>query len=239
MKANEHETRRAPHSAARAAKRWIDVAAALVGLTAAAPVLGAAALAVRAAMGPPVLFRHTRPGLRGEPFELLKLRTMRPPRPGENLEEDEGHRITRLGQVLRATSIDELPGLWNVLRGDMSLVGPRPLLMEYMERYTPAQARRHDVRPGLTGWCQINGRNARDWDTKLALDTWYVDNWSLGLDLRILARTPLVVLRREGISHHTDSTSPVFRGSSEARDEPASRPSSHSAAPSSDGALRR
>jgi sugar transferase EpsL len=204
-----------------ACKRGVDLAGAAAGLVATAPILAGAALAVRCTLGSPVLFRQVRPGLHGEPFELIKLRTMRPPRPGESLEDDDGPRITRLGRFLRSSSIDELPSLWNVLRGEMSLVGPRPLLMEYLSRYTPEQARRHDMKPGLTGWCQINGRNARDWDEKFSLDTWYVDHWSLWLDLRILLRTPVPVLRRDGISHHADSTSPVFRGDARAATAPA------------------
>lgn len=196
-----------PERGARAAKRAIDIAGA------------SAALALRMTMGSPILFRQQRPGLYGEPFELIKLRTMRPPRPGESPEVDEGPRLTRLGRLLRASSIDELPSLWNVLRGEMSLVGPRPLLMEYLDRYTPEQARRNHVKPGLTGWVQINGRNAREWHEKFALDLWYVDNWSLLLDLRILARTPAAVLRREGISHPGDSTCPLFRGTEGAGDE--------------------
>jgi sugar transferase EpsL len=195
----------------RGTKRVIDIAGAAAGLITTAPLLGMAAIAVRATMGSPVLFRQMRPGLHGAPFELVKLRTMRAARPGEGYEHD-GLRITRLGRFLRASSIDELPSLWNVLRGEMSLVGPRPLLMEYLDRYTPEQARRHDVKPGLTGWAQINGRNARDWNDKFALDTWYADNWSLVLDLRILLRTPLPVLLGAGVSHPAAATAPVFLG---------------------------
>ncbi len=213
MKRSGNDSSRRGANASRAIKRSIDIVGAAAGLLATGPIVAGAALAVRATMGPPVLFRQPRPGLHGRPFELLKLRTMRPLRPGESSEDDEGARIPRLGWMLRSWSLDELPSLWNVLRGDMSLVGPRPLLMEYLERYTPEQARRHHVKPGLTGWAQINGRNARDWEEKFALDTWYADHWSIGLDLWILLRTPLTVLRREGVSHHSDSTSPVFHGS--------------------------
>lgn len=211
---NRSETppRHRPSSVSLAIKRGMDVAGAAAGLAVASPLLAGAALAIRATMGPPVLFRQQRPGLHGRPFELIKLRTMRPAKPHERIGDDDGPRITRLGRLLRASSIDELPSLWNVLRGDMSLVGPRPLLMEYLERYTPEQARRHDVKPGLTGWTQINGRNERDWDEKFALDTWYVDHWSLRLDLVILLRTPRAVLRREGISHGGYSTAPQFYG---------------------------
>ena len=202
-----------------AIKRGIDVMGAAAGLAVTAPVLGAAALAVRVTMGSPVLFRQVRPGLHGAPFELIKLRTMRPPRPGEENRADD-LRLTRLGQLLRATSIDELPSLWNVLRGEMSLVGPRPLLMEYLERYNPEQARRHEVKPGLTGWTQVNGRNAQDWEEKFALDTWYVDHWSLWLDLRILLRTPAPVLFGSGTSHPTHATAPDFEGPEAPEREP-------------------
>ncbi len=188
------------------AKRLLDVAVSGAALIAAAPLLGAIAVAVRASMGAPVLFRQQRPGLGGKPFTILKFRTMKSG-PGSDAE-----RLTRVGQLLRATSLDELPELWNVLRGDMSLVGPRPLLMQYLPRYSPEQARRHDVKPGVTGWAQVNGRNALDWDQKFALDLWYVEHRSLALDVSILARTVLTILRRDGISHGTDATMPEFMG---------------------------
>jgi lipopolysaccharide/colanic/teichoic acid biosynthesis glycosyltransferase len=214
-------------------KRALDIAGAATGLVLSAPILAGAALAVRATMGSPVLFRQLRPGLHGEPFELIKLRTMRALREGEG-DDDDDVRLTRLGKLLRATSIDELPSLWNVLRGEMSLVGPRPLLLEYLELYTPEQARRHHVKPGLTGWAQIHGRNARDWDEKFALDTWYVDHWSLGLDFRILLRTPLPVLLGAGTSHPAHATAPHFRGaasSSAAPDAQASAPEAQASKP--------
>lgn len=194
------------------AKRALDVAASASALVALAPVMAATAVAVRASMGSPVLFRQPRPGLHGVPFELFKFRTMRDPRPGEDAAATDAVRLTGVGRFLRSTSLDELPTLLNVLRGDMSLVGPRPLLVRYLERYTPEQARRHEVKPGVTGWAQINGRNAIDWETKLALDVWYVDHRSFALDLAILARTVGRVLRRDGISHGSDATMPEFMG---------------------------
>jgi lipopolysaccharide/colanic/teichoic acid biosynthesis glycosyltransferase len=177
-----------------------------------APLAALLALLVRWRLGSPVLFRHIRPGENGEPFTLYKLRTMRDlfDDDGEPLPDEE--RLTRFGRFLRRTSLDELPELWNVLRGEMSLVGPRPLLMEYLSRYTPRQARRHEVRPGITGWAQVHGRNAISWEEKLERDAWYVDRVSLGLDLRILARTLVAVLRREGISAEGHATAPKFRG---------------------------
>ena len=160
-----------------------------------------------------MLYRAQRPGLGGRPFVLLKLRTMREPRPGEPRLASDGARLTRLGWLLRATSVDELPSLWNVLRGDMSLVGPRPLLMQYLDRYTPEQARRHEVKPGLTGWAQIHGRNALTWEEKFRLDVHYVDHVSAALDLRILAKTIGRVLFPEGISAAGHATMPEFMGS--------------------------
>lgn len=166
-------------------------------------------------LGSPVLFRHSRPGRGGEPFTLLKLRTMRDLRDegGELLPDEE--RLTPFGRFLRKTSLDELPELWNVLRGEMSLVGPRPLLLEYLPRYTGEQARRHEVLPGITGWAQIHGRNELSWEEKFDLDVWYVDHLSFGLDLRILLRTPLAVVRRQGISARGHATMPEFRGEPE------------------------
>ena len=190
-------------------KRTFDVAVAVPALLLAVPVLLLVAIGVRLCMGPPVLFRHRRAGYRGRPFTLLKFRTMRPGLPGE----PDAARLTRLGALLRACSLDELPQLWNVLRGDMSLVGPRPLLMEYLERYTPAQARRHEVRPGITGIAQVRGRNAITWERRFALDVWYVDRASLRLDLYILWRTSLAVIRRSGVSAPGHATMPYFLGS--------------------------
>ena len=191
------------------AKRALDIAIAAAALVLLAPVLVLVAIAVRLSMGPPAVFRHRRAGYQGRPLTLLKFRTMRP---GVRAEPDEV-RLTRLGALLRACSLDELPQLWNVLRGDMSLVGPRPLLMEYLERYTPEQARRHDVRPGITGLAQVRGRNAITWEKKFALDVWYVDHASLGLDLYILWRTFVAVVRRIGVSAPGHATMPVFEGS--------------------------
>jgi lipopolysaccharide/colanic/teichoic acid biosynthesis glycosyltransferase len=191
----------------RALKRGIDVVGALVGLAVGAAPLLVAAAVVRLTMGAPVLFRQVRPGRDGEPFTLVKLRTMRSGA-GSDTE-----RLTPFGRFLRSTSLDELPELWNVLRGDMSLVGPRPLLVEYLPLYSERQARRHEVRPGLTGLAQVSGRNLLDWEDRLELDVRYVETWSLGLDLRILARTALAVLRREGISGPGEATMSPFTGS--------------------------
>lgn len=187
-------------------KTAMDRVGAAVGLIACLPALAATALAIRAFLGPPVLFRQKRPGLNGAPFELVKFRTM-----AEGEGPDDA-RLTRFGRFLRALSLDELPELWNVLRGEMSLVGPRPLLTRYLGLYTPEQGRRHEVQPGITGWAQVHGRNALGWSERLALDVWYVDHWSLALDLRILASTFLVVLRRKGISFPGGATMPEFQG---------------------------
>ncbi len=194
-------------------KRVFDIVVSAVALTVLAPVMGLIALAVWRTMGRPVLFRQARPGLHGKPFVMYKFRTMRDLRDAEgNLLPDEA-RLTPFGRWLRATSLDELPELVNVLRGEMSLVGPRPLLMEYLERYTPEQARRHEVKPGITGWAQIHGRNNLSWEERLRLDVWYVDHWNSWLDLKILWRTLWMVLRREGISAQGHATMPEFRGS--------------------------
>ncbi|MEZ4401520.1 MAG: sugar transferase [Kofleriaceae bacterium] len=197
----------------RAAKRAIDVAGASLALTLGAPVLAATAVAVARDLGRPVLFRQRRPGLRGQPFTLVKFRTMKDAvdRAGHPL--PDADRLTRFGQRLRATSLDELPQFWNVLVGDMSLVGPRPLLMQYLPLYSAEQARRHDVKPGITGWAQVNGRNALAWEDKFALDVWYVDHQSLALDLRILLATVRAALARSGVSHGGgEVTMPVFTG---------------------------
>jgi sugar transferase EpsL len=191
-------------------KRVFDIVVSAVALTVLAPVMGLIALAVWRTMGRPVLFRQARPGLHGKPFVMYKFRTMRDLRDAEgNLLPDEA-RLTPFGRWLRTTSLDELPELVNVLRGEMSLVGPRPLLMEYLDRYTPEQARRHEVKPGITGWAQIHGRNNLSWEERLRLDVWYVDHWSLWLDLKILWRTLWMVLRREGISAQGHATMPRF-----------------------------
>ena len=191
-------------------KRVFDVVVSATALVVLAPVMGLIALLVWRTMGRPVLFRQARPGLHGKPFVMYKFRTMRDLRDAEgNLLPDEA-RLTPFGRWLRTTSLDELPELVNVLRGEMSLVGPRPLLMEYLERYTPEQARRHEVKPGITGWAQIHGRNNLSWEERLRLDVWYVDHWSLWLDLKILWRTLWMVLRREGISAQGHATMPRF-----------------------------
>ena len=192
---------------ARAAKAAMDRAGAAVGLVVCSPLLAVVAVGVRVALGSPVLFRQRRPGLHGEPFDCIKFRTMR------NGEGSDADRLTAFGRFLRSTSLDELPELLNVLRGQMSLVGPRPLLTEYLERYSVEQARRHEVKPGLTGWAQVNGRNATTWEERLALDVWYVDHWSLALDLRILIRTMGTVLKRRGVSAAGSATMPEFLGS--------------------------
>ena len=191
-------------------KTLFDRGVALCGLIVLSPVFMAVSVLVRLSMGRPILFRQQRPGRFAKPFMLLKFRTMSDRRDAGGKLLPDAERLTRVGRLLRATSLDELPQLWNVLRGDISLVGPRPLLMEYLPRYSPEQARRHDVMPGITGWAQINGRNALSWEEKFALDTWYVENWSLGLDLRILLQTFKSVQRREGISSDGHATMPEF-----------------------------
>ena len=191
-------------------KRVFDIVVSAVALTVLAPVMGLIALAVWRTMGRPVLFRHVRPGLHGKPFVMYKFRTMRDLRDAEGKLLPDEARLTPFGRWLRSTSLDELPELVNVLRGEMSLVGPRPLLMEYLDRYTPEQARRHEVKPGITGWAQIHGRNNLRWDERFKLDVWYVDNWSLWLDVKILWRTLWMVLRREGISAQGHATMPRF-----------------------------
>lgn len=193
-------------------KRVLDVVLASVALLILSPVMLIIALAIRLTMGSPVLFRQMRPGLHGKPFVIYKFRTMLDLRDEQgNLLPDEV-RLTKLGKFLRRFSLDELPELWNVLKGDMSLVGPRPLLMEYLELYTPEQARRHEVKPGITGWAQVNGRNALSWEEKFRLDVWYVDNWNLWLDLKILALTIIKVFRREGIAQPGRATVDRFNG---------------------------
>lgn len=195
-------------------KRVFDITAALVALLLLASLLALVAWQIRRKLGSPVLFRQIRPGLRGRPFEMVKFRTMRDAvdANGQPLPDDQ--RLTPFGSWLRSTSLDELPELWNVLKGEMSLVGPRPLLMEYLPLYTPEQARRHEVRPGVTGWAQINGRNALSWEDKFKLDVWYVDNQSLWLDLKILLLTVKKVFARDGISAAGEATMPKFTGSS-------------------------
>jgi len=202
----------------RHGKRLFDLALAIPGLIALAPLLGLLALLVRWRLGRPVLFRQTRPGLHGQPFELCKFRTMTDARDAAGRLLPDAERLTRLGRLLRASSLDELPELWNVIRGEMSLVGPRPLLMAYLPLYTPEQARRHELPPGITGWAQVHGRNALSWEHKFAHDVWYVDHCSLWLDVRILARTILKVLVREGISQDGMVGARRFEGSSPMND---------------------
>lgn len=197
-------------------KRCFDLVVAAGALVGLAPLLLLLALVVRVKLGSPVLFRQPRPGRDGRIFTLVKFRTMTDARDPAGQLRPDAERLTRFGRALRATSLDELPELWNVLRGDMSLVGPRPLLVSYLERYTPRQARRHDVRPGLTGWAQIHGRNRTTWEDRLELDVWYVEHRTFWLDLRILLRTVLAVVRREGISATGAATMPEFVGSADA-----------------------
>ena len=200
----------------RAAKRVLDLLIAVPAMLLCSPVLAILAIAVRINMGSPVLFRQLRPGFKALPFTLMKLRTMRNASGPDGKPLPDAARLTRLGSFLRSTSLDELPQLINVVRGDISIVGPRPLLMQYLDRYTPEQARRHDVIPGLTGWAQINGRNAISWEEKFSLDVWYVDHWSFWLDLKIVGLTFLRVLRRSGVASDGHVTMPEFMGSQSA-----------------------
>ncbi len=199
-------------------KRLLDLLIAIPGIILISPLLGLVALLVWLRLGLPVLFRQTRPGIRGEPFTIYKFRTMTESFDdgGELLPDSE--RLTRLGLFLRSLSLDEWPELINVLRGEMSLVGPRPLLMQYLDRYTPEQSRRHEVLPGMTGWAQVNGRNVLTWEDKFRFDVWYVDNWSLGLDIKILILTLWRVLQREGISQPGHATAEEFLGNGEGRE---------------------
>ncbi len=195
-----------------AAKVLFDKALALLLLVILSPLLLLVAVLIWTKLGSPVLFRQVRPGYRAKSFQILKFRTMLPaPSPDKELATD-AQRLSRLGSFLRSTSLDELPELWNVLRGDLSLVGPRPLLVQYLERYSPEQARRHNVLPGITGWSQINGRNNLSWEKKFELDVWYVDNWSFWLDMKILLRTVIAVATRKGISLSGHATTTEFQG---------------------------
>lgn len=193
-------------------KRVFDLVLAGLGFVLISPLLALIAGLVWATMGRPIIFRQKRPGYRGEPFVLLKFRTMSQKRDPSGEPLPDSQRLTRLGRILRSFSLDELPELLNVLRGEMSLVGPRPLLMAYLPRYSPDQRRRHNVLPGMTGWAQVNGRNALTWPTKFAYDLWYVDHWSLRLDVRILALTLWKAVIREGVSPAGMDTSPEFKG---------------------------
>lgn len=195
-------------------KRLIDLSAAFFGLILLSPIIIVLILLIRRKLGSPVFFTQVRPGLHGKPFKMIKFRTMTDARDADGELLPDRIRLTAFGRFLRSTSLDELPELWNVLKGDMSLVGPRPLLMEYLTRYNPEQSRRHEARPGITGWAQINGRNAISWEAKFKLDVWYVDNQSFWLDLKILLLTVKKVFVREGISAEGEATMPKFTGSS-------------------------
>lgn len=196
-----------------ALKRTFDIVVAALALLLLAPLLLVVALLVRVKLGSPVLFSQVRPGLHGKPFRMVKFRSMSDARDASGKLLPDAERLPDFGRMLRASSLDELPELWNVLKGEMSLVGPRPLLMEYLPLYSPEQARRHEVRPGITGWAQVNGRNAISWDDKFRLDVWYVDHRSLALDLRILALTIARVLRPRGVSAPNSATAEKFTGS--------------------------
>jgi sugar transferase EpsL len=193
-------------------KYLLDRVCAAIGLLLLSPILASLAVLVRWKLGSPVFFRGQRPGYNGIPFALVKFRSMTDARDAEGHLLPDDQRLPPIGRLLRRSSMDELPELWNVLRGEMSLVGPRPLLMEYLPRYTAEQARRHEVRPGITGWAQVNGRNAISWEEKFKLDIWYVDHCSLWLDLKILALTVLQVFQRKGISAEGHATMPEFLG---------------------------
>ena len=200
------------HFYLRYGKRALDIAMALGTLPLTLPVAILVAILVRLRLGSPIIYRQVRPGLNGRPFEIWKFRTMTDRRGPDGSLLPDRDRMTALGRFLRSTSLDELPELGNILRGDMSLVGPRPLLVEYLDRYSPRQARRHEVRPGLTGWAQIHGRNAIRWEEKFELDVWYVDHVSFSLDLRILVRTVHETLRRTGINEPGEATAAPFLG---------------------------
>jgi lipopolysaccharide/colanic/teichoic acid biosynthesis glycosyltransferase len=193
-------------------KRAVDIIGSLAGLILFGPLMVVVSVIVWSRMGNPVLFRQIRPGLHAKPFQMVKFRTMRDEKDRRGNALTDAERLTRLGRFLRSSSLDELPGLWNVLRGDMSLVGPRPLLMDYLPLYTPDQARRHEVRPGVTGWAQVNGRNAISWEEKFELDVWYVDHQSLMLDVKVIGLTLKKVVQREGISAAGEATMPEFTG---------------------------
>ncbi len=194
-------------------KRLFDIAASALGLLLLSPILLVLGWLIHRRLGAPVLFRQKRPGLNGHPFQMIKFRTMRDAFDPNGEPLPDAERLTSLGRFLRSSSLDELPELWNVLKGDMSLVGPRPLLMDYLPLYTPEQFRRHAVRPGITGWAQVNGRNALSWEEKFELDIWYVDHRSLWLDIKIIFKTLKKVLIRDGISATGEATMPRFTGS--------------------------
>lgn len=191
-------------------KRIFDILVALLLLGVLWPLLVVVAFVIRVSMGGPVLFRQMRPGLGGKPFMMYKFRTMIPSMAGQDMVSSDAQRLTSLGRLLRRTSMDELPELWNILKGEMSFVGPRPLLMQYLERYTPSQARRHEVLPGLTGWAQVHGRNALSWEQRFELDVWYVDHQSLWLDLKIMVMTIQQVITGKGVSAEGMATMSEF-----------------------------
>lgn len=193
-------------------KRAFDIAASTSALVVLSPVLAITAYKVKKELGSPVLFRQTRPGLHGKPFEMIKFRTMKDATDKEGNALPDSERLTDFGKKLRASSLDELPELWNVLKGDMSLVGPRPLLMEYLPLYNAEQAKRHNVRPGVTGYAQVNGRNSLSWEDKFKLDTWYVEHQSLWLDMKILLKTVKKVIIKDGISAEGEATMTKFTG---------------------------
>lgn len=193
-------------------KKLFDFLVSLIALILLSPIIALVAWKIRKNLGSPVLFRQTRPGLHGKPFEMVKFRTMKDATDAKGNSLPDAERMTPFGNKLRSSSLDELPELWNVLKGEMSLVGPRPLLMQYLPLYSPEQARRHEVRPGVTGWAQINGRNAISWEDKFKLDVWYVDNRSFWLDLKILLLTVKKVLIKDGISANDHVTMPEFLG---------------------------
>lgn len=193
-------------------KRLVDISGSIMALAIFSPIIIMIMMAVKFGMGGPVFYRQARPGKDGQPFEIVKFRTMSDNVDGNGAPLPDSERITGMGQFLRSSSLDELPELWNVLKGEMSLVGPRPLLMEYLPLYSPEQAGRHKVRPGLTGWAQVNGRNAISWDDKFALDLWYIENQNLALDLKIIWMTIRKVLKRDGISAAGEATMPKYKG---------------------------
>ncbi len=193
-------------------KRLFDVIASLISLMFLSPVILGLAILIRLKLGSPIFFTQVRPGLRGKPFKMIKFRSMTDAMDAHGNLLSDNERLTPFGRFLRASSLDELPELWNVLKGDMSLVGPRPLLMEYLPRYSPEQARRHDVRPGISGWAQVNGRNAISWEDKFKLDVWYVDHQTFALDLKIIFLTVMRVFQRHGINADGEATMPKFEG---------------------------
>ena len=195
-------------------KRVVDIVGCLFGLILLLPIIVALAMVIKRKLGSPFLFRQTRPGLNGKPFEMIKFRTMKDVIDQNGIPLPDSERMTSFGKKLRNSSLDELPELWNVLKGDMSLVGPRPLLMQYLPLYNKEQAKRHEVRPGITGWAQVNGRNAISWEEKFKLDVWYVDNHSFWLDIKVICLTLKKVIVRDGISADGEATMSKFKGTS-------------------------